>query len=116
MTEEPINAASNLEDYRFMQQMIQNLRSRCSQIEQTHFNLYLEKKPADEPHDEGCQKTRYGDQPGIACTCEINDVRHRQAIERAAIANDQIVLASLGSIGQSMFRRHRREHGLDKES
>jgi hypothetical protein len=74
-------------------------------IREERWALYLKPKPADEPHEVGCQKhaSRYGDLPGAACTCESNRTRRRKAIFEAGMAGDLVIFDSLGSMGRMVW-------------
>lgn len=74
--------------------------------QQRRFDRYLPERPADEPHDAGCQITRLG---GIhSCTCASNMVRRRQQVQNAAEANDQAFRETIGSMEQYAFDQHRK--------
>lgn len=93
------------EHYQSLVAQKRELESRIAMIERDHLDRYLVKKPADEPHDKQCQKIRYGDILGVACTCKINTVRMSQAIFDAGKAGDKIVRDSLGSFSRMEWER-----------
>jgi hypothetical protein len=69
--------------------------------QQARFDSYMPKRPADEPHDKGCQVTRMG--PQHCCTCESNMTRRRQQVINAARANDRDFRETLGGMESHAF-------------
>ena len=71
------------------------------QQRQDRFESYRPKRSADEPHDAGCQITRYGE--GHACTCKSNMTRRAQQVENAGKHGDMEFRNTLGSIEAHNF-------------
>lgn len=92
-------------DYRKLVEIANEAKKAMEFMQRQHFALYEVHKPADEPHDETCQKheSRYGDIKGVACTCQSNVKRRRETILAAGKAGDKIVLESLGSLERTTW-------------
>lgn len=75
-------------------------------IREERWALYLKPKPAKEPHERVCQKhaDRYGDLPGVACTCESNRTRRLKAIFEAGEAGDLVIFDDLGSMERMVWQ------------
>lgn len=71
--------------------------------QEARFESYRPQRPADEPHDKGCQITRWGDGLGHSCTCESNTTRRRQQIINAGKAKDYAFRETLGSMERHTF-------------
>lgn len=99
----------DLQRYRALVYRRSQIEREIAELIAKRWALYFTPKPADEPHDENCQKheSRYGDHPGVACTCETNNIRRKQAVQAAGVANDEIIHATLGSWEMSIFAQAR---------
>lgn len=65
------------------------------------FKTYAVPRPADEPHDRGCQVTRLG--ANHCCTCKSNFDRRQQEVKNAGAAGDMEYRATLGSMAARNF-------------
>lgn len=99
---------SCLRTYKTMKDLEQWARDKAHALQKEAWALYLKPRSPNEPHDERCQITRYKSDI-YACTCKSNNIRRRRALRRAAHANDQIVLDTLGSFEASDWHRYRCE-------
>jgi hypothetical protein len=98
---------TKIEEIRALEAQRRQIDERISAVQNDSFAKYTVERPADEPHDKGCQVTRYGD--GYCCTCESNGARRRQSIQAAGRAGDYVVLDSLGSMEQYTWHEARKE-------